>query len=108
MEDFDININMNGNKNELHSNFDISEDDNKSKNNPEKDKKNWIDTLDKFTRDFKKITDYKTNEEAKAQRERELAQKGTKYRVLGMNPLVAIGLSFAIIISGSILLTKIK
>ena len=108
MEDFDITLNMNGNKNELHSNFDISEDDNKSKNNVEKDKKSWINTLNTLTSGFKKITDYKTNEEAKAQREKELAQKGTKYKVLGMNPLVAIGISFAIIISGSIVLTKIK
>jgi hypothetical protein len=71
-------------------------------------KKSWVDTLNTLTQDFKEITDFKTNEQAQADKEQEIAEKGTKYTILGMNPFVAIGISFAIIIGGSYALTKIK
>jgi len=71
-------------------------------------KKSWIDSLNTFTEQFKEITDYKTNEQAQAEKEQEIAEKGTKYKVFGMNPFIAIGLSFVVIIGGSYALTKIK
>jgi tRNA U34 2-thiouridine synthase MnmA/TrmU len=74
----------------------------------EEDKKSWIDTLNTLTNTFKEVTGYQTNEQAKAKREKELAEKGTKYRVLGMNPFVAIAVSLVVIIGGSVAITKIK
>lgn len=95
MKEFDVEMNLNGQRNEVSfSSF--------------QGEKNWIDTLNTLTSEFKEITDYQTPEEIKAKRERELAEKGSKYKILGMNPLVAVALSFAIIIGGSYALTKIK
>jgi hypothetical protein len=144
MEDFDIQINMNGVENELNSNFvdlsrvqavsvspvkdvrpktDIKPMGSNPKqqikkylsfvgeptdNVPEEEKKSWTDTLNNLTSTFKDLTSYQTNEQLQAKRERELAEKGTKYKVLGMNPFVAIGISLVVIIGGSIALTKIK
>jgi hypothetical protein len=79
-----------------------------SVNNVNVKDKNWVDTLNQFTQEFKNLSDFKTNEQIRAEKQQELAEKGTKYKVLGMNPFVAIGLSFAVIIGGSIVLTKIK
>jgi hypothetical protein len=143
MEEFDIQISMNGVENELNSNFvDLSRvqgvgksqlEDMRRKadikpivSNPkqqmksyirfegeptdvtEGEKKSWTDTLDNLTSTFKELTGYQTNEQAQAKREKELAEKGTKYKVLGMNPFVAIAISLAVIIGGSIAITKIK
>ena len=138
MEEFDIQINMNGIENELNSNFvgesqedllgrkkvnprevgimkantqtisKLSRFEGESENVTENYKKNWIDTLNTFTTNFKDVTGYQTNEQLQAKREKELAEKGTKYKILGMNPFVAIGVSFLIIIGGSYAITKIK
>jgi hypothetical protein len=70
--------------------------------------KSWTDTLNKLTQDFKEITDFKTNEQIKEQKEREEAEKGTRYKILGMNPFVAVTLSFLVVIGGSYALTRIK
>ena len=116
MEEFDIQISMNGVKNELNSNF---VDDNQQVNRyygfegeptdvPTEPKKSWIDTLNTATNTFKELTGYQTNEQVQAQREKELAEKGKKYKVLGMNPFVAIAVSLVVIIGGSVALTKIK
>ena len=75
---------------------------------PEENKKSWTDTLDNLTSTFKELTGYQTNEQAQAKREKEIAEKGVKYKVLGMNPFVAIALSFVVIIGGSYAITKIK
>jgi hypothetical protein len=140
MEDFDLQISMNGVENELNANF-IGEsakdlwgrkkvnprDVGISKANtetlaklsrfegepttddvPEEDKKSWTDTLNTLTNQFKDLTGYQTNAEAQAKREKEIAEKGTKYKVLGMNPFVAIAVSLAVIIGGSVAITKIK
>lgn len=142
MEEFDIQISMNGVENELNSNFvdlsrikgvsesqlkdmrtktDMKPIQNKSAQQiksyirfegeptdvPEQ-KKSFTDTLDNLTNTFKELTGYQTNEQAKAKKEKELAEKGTKYKVFGMNPFVAIGVSLAFIIGGSIAITKIK
>lgn len=96
MKDFDLNISTDNIQNEIDS------IDTKDIN------KNWIDTLNVLTKEFKKISAYKTPEQIKSEKQKELAEKGKKYKILGMNPLVAIGLSFAVIISGSVILYKIK
>jgi hypothetical protein len=124
MEEFDIQISMNGVENELNSNFvDMSrvqavgkpfldtyfgfegDDDDTSKI---EEKKSWTDTLDNLTKTFKDVTGYQTNAQVKAKREKELAEKGTRYKVLGMNPFVAIAVSLVFIIGGSVAITKIK
>lgn len=112
MEEFDIEMSMNGVKSEINSKssrFEGNTNDVAQKDNiPKENDKNWVDTLDTLTKDFKKITGYKTPEQLKAEKEKELAEKGTKYKVLGMNPFVAIGLSFSLIIVGSYFVVKIK
>ena len=129
MEEFDIQISMNGVENELNSNFvDLSRVQGNPMQNqseqqvksylgfegeptdevPEEQKKSWTDTLDNLTKTFKDLTGYQTNEQAKAKREKEIAEKGTKYKVLGMNPFVAIAVSLVVIIGGSVAITKIK
>lgn len=107
MEEFDIQISMNGVKNELNSNISSFEGE-LTDDTSKEEKKSWIDTLDTFTNTFKQVTGYQTNEQAKQKREKELAEKGTKYKVLGMNPFVAVGVSLLVIIGGSYALTKIK
>jgi hypothetical protein len=143
MEEFDIQISMNGVENELNSNFvdmsriqavnvspvksmpnksDFKPRDIKSQPQikkyfgfdgeptdvPKEEKKSFSDTLNNLTKTFKDLTGYQTNEQAQAKREKELAEKGTKYKVLGMNPFVAIAVSLAVIIGGSVAITKIK
>jgi hypothetical protein len=112
MEEFDIQMSMNGVKNEINtksSRFDGEVNDvTPSDNIPKVDKKDWTDTLANLTKQFKSITGYKTPEEFKAQKEKELAEKGTKYKIFGLNPFVAIGLSFGAIIVGSYFVVKIK
>jgi hypothetical protein len=124
MEEFDIEISMNGVENELNSNFvDMSrveavgklpiqnyygfegDEDDKSK---VEEKKSWTDTLDSITKTFKDYTGYQTNAQVKANKEKELVEKGTRYKVLGMNPFVAIAVSLVFIIGGSVAITKIK
>ena len=129
MEEFDIQISMNGVENELNSNFvDLSRVQGNPMQNqseqqvksylgfegeptdevPEEQKKSWTDTLDNLTKTFKDLTGYQTNEQAKAKREKEIAERGIKYKVLGMNPFVAIAVSLVVIIGGSVAITKIK
>lgn len=112
MEEFDIQMDMNGVKSEIStksSRFDGEVDENAPKKDiPKVDEKDWTDTLDTLTKEFKKITGYKTPEQVKAEKEKELAERGTKYKILGMNPFVAIGLSFGLIVVGSYFVVKIK
>ena len=112
MEEFDIQMSMNGVRSEVNtksSRFDGEVTDVAPIDDiPKVDKKDWIDTLATLTKQFKSITGYKTPEELKAQKEKELAEKGTKYKIVGMNPFVAIGLSFGIILVGSYFVVKIK
>ena len=112
MEEFDIQISMNGVKSEIStksSRFEGEVTDVAPKNNlPKVNEKNWTDTLSTLTKQFKDITGYKTPEQLKVIKEKELAEKGTKYRVFGLNPFVAIGLSFGLILVGSYFVVKIK
>jgi hypothetical protein len=117
MEDFDIQLSMNGTQNELtdnsvdlsfynkkqdYLNFEGEKEDVKTKQT------SWTDTLNTLTKDFKQITGFKTNEQLQKEKEKEEAEKGTKYKILGMNPFVAIALSLVVIIGGSVAITKIK
>lgn len=112
MSEFDIQMSMNGVKSEINtksSRFDGEVNDNTQKNDNSKvDEKNWTNTLNTLTKQFKDITGYKTPEQLQAEREKEIAERGTKYKILGMNPFVAIGLSFGLIIVGSYFVVKIK
>jgi hypothetical protein len=118
MEDFDIQLSMNGTQNELtdnsvdlsfynkkqdYLNFEGEKEDVK-----EKETTPWTDTLNTLTKEFKQITGFKTNDQLQKEKEKELAEKGTKYKILGMNPFVAIALSLVVIIGGSVAITKIK
>jgi hypothetical protein len=123
MEEFDFQINMNGVENELNSNYidmsraksvNVSPNKNylgfegKETDNSVDEKQSWTDTLNTLTKTFKDVTGYQTNAQLQAKREKELAEKGKKYKILGMNPFVAIAFSFVIIIGGSVAITKIK
>jgi hypothetical protein len=112
MEEFDIEMSMNGVKSEIStksSRFEGDETDVAPKNTiPKENEKDWTDTLNTFTKQFKDITGFKTPEQLRIEKEKELAEKGTKYRILGMNPFVAIGLSFGLIFVGSYFVVKIK
>jgi len=117
MGDFDIHLSMNGTQNELtdnyvdleynnqkqnYLNFDADNEDVETKNKP------FADTLNRLTKDFKQITGFKTNEQKQKEKEKQMAEKGTKVKILGMNPFVAISLAFVLIIGGSIAVAKIK
>ena len=123
MKEFDIKMSMNGYKNELDDNkfndnsYDQIVNRKNSKNynhssfvgEPIDEKKtSWTDTLTNLTNQFKEVTNYRTNEEIKEEKDKELKEKGSKYKILGMNPFVAISFSFLIIIGGSYAITKIK
>jgi len=117
MKDFDIQLSMSGTNNEISNDIfnqietdllGINPNEDISSFEASEDKKSWIDSLNKATSEFKKVIDYKTPQQIKDEREKEMSERGTKYKVLGMNPFVAIGLSFAVIIGISITITKIK
>jgi hypothetical protein len=112
MKEFDIEMNMNGVKNELNSNFvDLSQQVNiynKFEGEPTdvEQKKSWTEKLDNITQVVRDTTNYLTNQQVEV--DEELANKGKKHRILGMNPIVAIAISFVIIIGGSVAIAKIK
>lgn len=116
MKDFDIQLSMNGTQNELtDNNVDLSYNDKnymnfegEKKDDVTEKKTDWTDTLNTLTKDFKQLTGFKTNEQREREKQKELEEKGTKYKVLGMNPFVAITLSLVVIIGGSIAITRIK
>jgi hypothetical protein len=87
------------------------EDNSKNKKSKEIKKdstKSWTDTLSNLTKKYKDLSGFKTNEQLIAEKEQERLEKGTKYKILGMNPFVAISLSFFVIIAGSVVITKLK
>lgn len=118
MKDLDIEIGFDGEVN--FEPFDSLKDENtsliekdnsknkKSKEIKKEPTKSWTDTLTNLTKKYKEISGFKTNEQLLVEREKERLEKGTKYRILGMNPFVAIGLSFVFIIGGSVVITKLK
>lgn len=116
MKEFDIEMNMNGVENELNSNFvDFSQQgkmyngfEGESSDVDVEQKKSWTEKLDNLTNVIRDSTSYLSNQQSQLEIEEELAEKGKKYKILGMNPMVAIAVSFVIIIGGSIALTKIK
>jgi len=112
MKEFDIQMSMNGVKSEINtqsSRFDGEVIDFKNESDASNiDKKSWIDELNVLTEQFKGIVGTKTPEQLQAEREKELAEKGTKHKILGLNPFIAIGLSFGLILVGSYFVVKIK
>jgi hypothetical protein len=106
MKEFDIQMSMNGIKSEISTQS--SQFEGEAINVAKADKKNWIDELNILTEQFKGIVGTKTPEQLQAEKEKELAEKGTKYKILGLNPFVAIGLSFGLILVGSYFVVKIK
>jgi len=112
MKEFDIQMSMNGVKSEINtqsSRFDGEVIDvEKQSDASNMEKKNWIDQLNTVTEQFKGIVGTKKPEQIQAEREKELSEKGTKYKILGLNPFVAIGLSFGFILVGSYFVVKIK
>jgi hypothetical protein len=112
MKEFDIQMSMNGVKSEINtqsSRFDGEVIDFKNESDAlNMEKKSWIDELNVLTEQFKGIVGSKTPERIQAEREKELSEKGTKYKILGLNPFVAIGLSFGFILVGSYFVVKIK
>ena len=119
MEDFDIDINFNGVENDLlylNANGD-TETENKpvTEEKPtEKEKKtttkkpNWTTQLDKYTNLFKGLSSYETPAQRKARLEKEKQEQGKRTTILGLNPLVAIGISFVVIIGGVVAVVKLK
>ena len=106
MKEFDIQMSMNGVKSEI--NTQSSRFVGEATNDETFNKKNWIDELNSLTEQFKGVVGTKTPEQLQAEREKELAEKGIKYKVFGLNPFVAIGLSFGLILVGSYFVVKIK
>lgn len=118
MKDLDIEIGFDGEvnfepvDNIKENKTSLTKDDsskNKKSTKIKKDtEKSWTDTLSNATKKFKEISGFKTNEQLLAEKEKERLEKGTKYKILGMNPFVAIGASILLIITGSIVVTKLK
>ena len=90
MKEFDIKMSMNGYKNELDDNkfndnsYDQIVNRKNSKNynhssfegEPIDEKKtSWTDTLTNLTNQFKEVTNYRTNEQIKEEKDKELKEK---------------------------------
>jgi len=131
MENFDIDINFNGIQNDLlylNANGDteiekkpiaeetkpiaeekkpVAEEKNTETKKTTK-KPNWAKELDKYTNLFKGLSSYETPAQRKQRLEKESQEKGKKTTILGLHPLVAIGISFAVIIGGVVAVVKLK
>jgi len=126
MENFDIDINFNGVQNDLlylNANGDtetetkpvaeekkpIAEEklsETQTKKNTKKP--NWAKELDKYTNLFKGLSSYETPAQRNQRLEKERQEKGKKTTIFGLNPIVAIGISFAVIIGGVVAVVKLK
>jgi len=126
MENFDIDINFNGVQNDLlylNANGDtetetkpvaeekkpIAEEklsETQTKKNTKKP--NWAKELDKYTNLFKGLSSYETPAQRNQRLEKESQEKGKKTTILGLHPLVAIGISFVVIIGGVVAVVKLK
>jgi hypothetical protein len=126
MENFDIDINFNGVQNDLlylNANGDtetetkpIAEEKKpiveekliETKTKKTTKKPNWAKELDKYTNLFKGLSSYETPAQRNQRLEKETQEKGKKTTILGLHPLVAIGISFAVIIGGVVAVVKLK
>jgi hypothetical protein len=126
MENFDIDINFNGVQNDLlylNANGDtesetkpvaeekkpIAEEKLSEKQTKKNTKKpNWAKELDKYTNLFKGLSSYETPAQRNQRLEKESQEKGKKTTILGLHPLVAIGISFVVIIGGVVAVVKLK
>ena len=113
MEEFDINMNFNGVNNDLiflNLDGEKQEENTQLKTNTKenKDKPNWVQGLDKITNTIKDLTSYETPAQREARLKKEKEEMGKKTTILGMNPLVAIAISFALIVGGVVAVIKLK
>lgn len=119
MEDFDIDINFNGVENDLlylNANGDtetenkpVTEEKTTEKETKTTTKKpNWTTQLDKYTNLFKGLSSYETPAQRQARLEKEKQEQGKRTTIFGLNPLVAIGISFVVIIGGVVAVVKLK
>jgi hypothetical protein len=126
MENFDIDINFNGVQNDLlylNANGDtetetkpvaeekkpIAEEKLSETQTKKTTKKpNWAKELDKYTNLFKGLSSYETPAQRNQRLEKETQEKGKKTTILGLHPILAIGISFAVIIGGVVAVVKLK
>jgi hypothetical protein len=71
-------------------------------------KPNWAKELDKYTNLFKGLSSYETPAQRNQRLEKETQEKGKKTTILGLHPILAIGISFAVIIGGVVAVVKLK
>jgi len=133
MENFDIDINFNGVQNDLlylNANGDtetetkpvaeekkhiveekkpiVEEKLSETKTKKTTKKPNWAKELDKYTNLFKGLSSYETPAQRNQRLEKETQEKGKKTTILGLHPILAIGISFAVIIGGVVAVVKLK
>ena len=117
MENFDLDINFNGIESDIQyfnadgdgketpENMELKET--KPKTTPRK-KSELATQIDKYTNLFKGLSGYETPAQRQARLEKEKAEEGKRKTILGMNPFVAIGISLALVIGGTIVVIKLK
>lgn len=119
MENFDLDINFNGIESDiqyLNADGDGKETpetteskESKESKEPKKPKKSELATqIDKYTNLFKGLSGYETPADRQARLEKEKAEVGKRKTIFGMNPFVAIGISLALVVGGTIAVIKLK
>jgi len=113
MENFDLDVNFNGIESDiqyLNADGDGKEiPETTESKEPKKPKKSELATqIDKYTNLFKGLSGYETPAERQARLEKERAEVGKRTTILGLNPFVAIGISLALVVGGTIAVIKLK
>lgn len=116
MENFDLDINFNGIESDiqyLNADGDSKETpettESKESKEPKKPKKSELATqIDKYTNLFKGLSGYETPADRQARLEKERAEVGKRKTIFGLNPFVAIGISLALVVGGTIAVIKLK
>jgi len=117
MENFDLDINFNG----IESDIQYLNADGDGKETPENtetketepkttpQKKSELATqIDKYTNLFKDLSGYETPADRQARLNKEKAEEGKRTTIFGLNPFVAIGISLALVVGGTIAIIKLK
>ena len=114
MENFDIDINFNGTASDIQY-LNTNGDDKKTPENtdlkeekPKPKKTEVANKIDKYTNLFKELTGYETPAEREQRIEKEKSEVGQRKTILGLNPFVAIGLSLALVVVGTVVVVKLK
>ncbi len=127
MENFDLDINNNGIRTEIgvpakiirmkiNSNFEgeetISENPDKEVEKSKVDKKPkekaWYEKLSDITKTFKDLTTYGANKQGYNITEEGLDPKGTRVKILGLDPFVFVAVSLTLVIASSIAIVVIS